>query len=270
LTRKGLAELLVEHWRENKATGFKSQPRLVFSANGHGISLYNTDLAFRRAMDGADLVHADGMSVVFLGNLLCRGAFPERVSTTDAFDDIASVAQSQGLSFYLLGATEEANLEACENIRRRYPALKIVGRHHGYFSDKENKTIIEELREKKPDVVWVALGRPKQEFWCVENRRRLEGVTWLKPCGGLFDFISGRRLRAPRWMQRAGLEWLYRLIQEPRRLWWRYLKTNLHCVYCCIFKTKRFGLGAQTPGSSIQKPASRSPDSTRGGQAEPD
>lgn len=214
-----------------------ARPLLVFSMNGEGISKFHTDPVFRAAIEAADYVHADGASVVRAGNQF-NGAksFPERVATTDAFHDAALLAERCGLTFYFLGARQTANSQAVEAARRLYPGLRILGAHHGYFRDnsEEELNVLEEIARLKPDVVWVALGRPRQELWCLRHRDQLRGVAWLKTCGGLFDFLSGRAHRAPQFMIDAGFEWLYRLLREPRRLFWRYLVTNVHSIYLYI------------------------------------
>lgn len=214
-------------------------PKLVFSMNGEGISAYNSNHEFRALVDQADLIHPDGMSVVWAGRLFAGGAFPERVATTDAFHNVARLAQREGLSFFFLGATEEVNKKAVANVQQAYPELKIAGRRNGYFTDTETQTVCDQINASGADVVWVALGRPKQEKWCAENKSKLSNVTWLKTCGGLFDFLSGSKPRAPEIMQALGLEWLFRLANDPRRLFKRYLTTNVHSIYCYLFKSRK-------------------------------
>lgn len=236
LTNEQLAEKCVEDYRLNNRG---LQPKLVFSMNGEGISYFNSSDKFKTLVSQADLIHPDGMSVVWAGRLFSGGAFPERVATTDAFHDVARLCEAEGLSFYFLGAKEEINSLTVQRVKELYPKLKIAGRHHGYFSDAQDEEICQKICASGADVVWVALGRPKQEEWCVNNRHRLIGVTWLKTCGGLFDFLSGTKPRAPKWMQSAGLEWLFRLCDDPRRLFKRYLYTNIHSIYCFLTKSKK-------------------------------
>ncbi|MGE5765666.1 MAG: WecB/TagA/CpsF family glycosyltransferase, partial [Bacteroidota bacterium] len=178
-----------------------------------------------------DMIHADGMSVVLSSRLLTQTPLPERVATTDFFHDAARAAQAVGARFFLLGGTESENSDACAAARRLYPRLTIAGRHHGYFADTESERICEAVVAAETDVLWVALGKPRQERWSLENRERLRGVAWIKTCGGLYAFLAGHSRRAPRWMQRAGLEWAFRAMQEPSRLGWRYLVTNPHALW---------------------------------------
>ncbi|MGV8881636.1 MAG: WecB/TagA/CpsF family glycosyltransferase [Rhodoglobus sp.] len=176
-------------------------------------------------MAAADIVHADGMPVVYASRLT-KTHLPERIATTDFFHDAAAAAVEAGLTFYLLGATEKQNAAAAAAIQRMYPSLQIVGRRDGYFTDAESAQVCDDIVTSGADVLWVALGKPRQEIWSVVNRERLAGVGWLKTCGGLYAFLAGDVARAPRWMQRLGLEWLYRTLEDPRRLGWRYLTTN--------------------------------------------
>lgn len=213
------------------ARGRGLPPRLVFSSNGQGISLAGRDPAFARAMRAADIVHADGMPVVMASRWLTRTPLPERIATTDFFHEAASAAADAGLRFYMLGGTESVNDAVCRAIGRLYPSVRIVGRHHGYFSDADSPAVCEDIVASGADVLWVALGKPRQEYWSVANRDRLRGVGWVKTCGGLYGFLTGQERRAPAWARQAGLEWLYRAVQDPRRLGWRYLVTNPHSFY---------------------------------------
>lgn len=209
-------------------------PQLVFSANGQGVAMVHRDAAFRSAMDQADIIHADGMGVVFASRLFTSAPLPERVATTDFFHDAAKAAVQAGRTFYFLGGTEEENRAAAEAVEKLYPGL-IVGRHDGYGDEA---AMIADILAKKPDVVWVNLGRPRQEEFCVRYREALAGVSWLKTCGGLFKFLAGADSRAPLWLQKAGFEWLYRMLREPRRLAGRYLWTNALAVWLALTKSR--------------------------------
>jgi exopolysaccharide biosynthesis WecB/TagA/CpsF family protein len=220
--------------RASKAAGTSLPPKLVFSSNGQGISLASKDPAFSAAMAMADIVHADGMSVVFASRILSDRPLPERIATTDFFHDAAKVAQEAGLSFYILGGTQAELDDACAMVERTYPRLLLAGRHHGYFAESEEEGICADVRRSGADVLWVGLGKPAQEFFSVRNRRRLDGVGWVKTCGGLYAFLAGHAVRAPALLQRAGLEWAWRVAREPRRLAWRYAVTNPHAIYLML------------------------------------
>lgn len=202
-------------------------PALVFSSNGQGIALYGHNPAYDAAMDTADVIHADGMPVVMASKWLTKTPIRGRSATTDLFHDVAEVAQKRGLKFFVLGATEEQNKKAVDQMKILYPEVEIVGRRNGYFSEAENADVCAEIVASGADVLWVGLGKPKQEIWCHQNRAALAGVGVIKTCGGLYAFLAGDAPRAPEWMQKMGLEWLYRLKEDPKRLFKRYLVTNI-------------------------------------------
>lgn len=236
-TRTGLAEIMVKDWELQEASGRQTLPKFVFSSNGEGVARYATNDEFKTAIDNADIVHADGQPIV-MASKLTDTPLPERICTTDWFHDAAKAASRAGLSFYFLGGKEEENLAAVNEAKRLYPELKIAGRHHGYFSESEEARIIADIQANKTDVLWLALGRPRQERFAYNNREALRGVTWLKTCGGLFKFLGGIDERAPLWMQKAGLEWAFRMAKEPGRLGWRYVWTNIVAVLRLLTATK--------------------------------
>lgn len=238
LTRQGLAEIMARDCLRARERGEAWRSRLVFSSNGQGIVLAARDPDFAEIMGEADIVHADGMSVVFASRLLGADSLPERIATTDFIFDACDAAERHGLSFYFLGGREEDNLRAVDWVKSCYPRVKIAGRHHGYFSDSDVERVIAQIEAAKPDVVWVGLGKPRQEYFAVRLRDRLPGIGWIKTCGGMFDYYSGRSARAPLWMQKSGLEWLFRALQEPR-LAWRYFTTNLAAAYLLLTRTHR-------------------------------
>jgi N-acetylglucosaminyldiphosphoundecaprenol N-acetyl-beta-D-mannosaminyltransferase len=211
-------------------------PKLIFTANGHSIALAATDANFRAQLDRADMIHADGQPVVLASRWLTRTPVPERTATTDFFHDGAIAASAHGLSFYLLGATEDVNAACAEIMQQRYPNLRIAGRRNGYFSHAEETAICEDINASGADIVWVGLGVPLEQEFCVRNKYRLR-AGWLVTAGGCFNFVSGHYARAPEWMQRAGLEWLYRVWREPKRLWLRYAITNPVALAMMLMRT---------------------------------
>ena len=218
------------------ARGGKRRPKLVFAANGHALALAGTNPNFRRTFQSADLIHADGAPVVFASKVLTRAPIPERSATTDFLHDAALAAQQHGLKFFLLGATEEVNAACTDRLNMSYPGLQIAGRRHGYFSTDEEADICEEINRSGADVLWVGLGVPLEYEFCLRNRHRLH-TGWIVTCGGCFNFAAGAYRRAPRWMQKAGLEWLHRVWREPRRLFWRYAVTNPLAIFVLITRT---------------------------------
>lgn len=232
LTRAQTARLTIDAAIERRGAG---KPCLFFTtSNGQVISQCASRVEVRALYQQADLISPDGMSVVKASRLLCREGLPERVATTDAFDDAAALAIERGATFFFLGASEEMSKAAFDGALRRYPGLKIVGRRNGFFTRSEEAAVVDEINAAQPDVLWVGMGVPRQQDFVVRNRNRLIGVGVAKTCGGLFDFLSGKNSRAPAWMQSAGLEWFYRMSLEPRRLFLRYLLTNPHAIYVML------------------------------------
>ncbi len=232
LSRAGLQALMVEDCKSPHAA-----PKLVFSVNGNSIARAAVDPAFRRAYEAADLVHADGQPVVIASKLLTKTPIPERSATTDYFHDAARAAAAHGLSFYLLGASESVNARCAAEMQRLYPGLRIAGRRNGYFARADEAAICEEINASRADIVWVGLGVPLEQSFCVRNKQRLN-AGWLITCGGCFNFVTGDYARAPNWMQKSGLEWLYRVLREPRRLFWRYAITNPRAIWLILTRSR--------------------------------
>ena len=124
-------------------------------------------------------------------------------------------------------------------VRLRYPRLRIAGYRSGYFSADEEREVVAQINAARPDILWVGMGAPAEQRFCLRNRARLSNVGLIKTSGGLFDFVSGRNSRAPGWMQAIGLEWAYRMALEPRRLAYRYLTTNPHAAYLLLTSRNR-------------------------------
>lgn len=213
-------------------------PVYVTSANGEVVSRCARDPATRALFTSADLLHADGMPLVFASRWRCRHPLPERAATTDLFHDVAREAVRRGASFYLLGARPNVLASALARVRALYPDLRIAGSRHGYVTPQEEEEVVAAIREAAPDILWVSMGTPREQAFVVRNRERLAGVGLAKTSGGLFDFLAGVRSRAPRWMQDSGLEWLYRLGLEPRRLFRRYAFTNPHALYLLLARSR--------------------------------
>lgn len=224
LSRMDLVQLMVADCA-NARTDARHVPKLVFTANGHSVALAAMRDSFRRLLDEADIVHADGQPIVFASRLLTATPIPERSATTDFLFDAAKAAQAHGLRFYLLGGTEEVNARCAQNLCRLFPGLILAGRRNGYFARDDEADLCADINRSGADIVWVGLGVPLEQEFCRRNRDRLT-AGWLITCGGCFNFVAGTYRRAPQWMQTAGLEWLYRLWREPGRLWRRYAFTN--------------------------------------------
>jgi len=234
LSRDGLARMMLQDCLDARANPSR-QPKLVFASNGHAIALAAKDEAFRFTFEQADIIHADGQAAVFASRMT-KTPIPERSATTDFIHDASRLAAQHGLRFFLLGATEEANAQAAQVLRETYPGLQIVGRRHGYFGRDEEDEICDEINLTQPDVVWVGLSVPLEYEFSVRNKTRLR-AGWLVTCGGCYNFVTGAYKRAPGWMQAVGLEWLFRLVKEPKRLFWRYAVTNPLAIFLLLTRT---------------------------------
>jgi N-acetylglucosaminyldiphosphoundecaprenol N-acetyl-beta-D-mannosaminyltransferase len=248
IDRAQSARLMLDVARTRRGAG--QPPPIVTSANGQVISLCARDARIRELFLSADLIHADGMPLVFASRVMGRTALPERVATTDLFHDAAALAQAEGASFYFLGASAGVIEQAARNVRRRYPRLKLAGFRHGYFDPGEEDAVVAAINAARPDILWIGLGVPAEQEFARRNRGRLKAGL-IKTSGGLFDFLAEKNPRAPAWMQAVGLEWLYRTMQEPRRLLLRYLTTNPHAIYLLLTRT------SPTPMLDARGPAAR-------------
>jgi exopolysaccharide biosynthesis WecB/TagA/CpsF family protein len=220
----------------------RAMPKLVFAANGHVISLAATNAEFRRHHEVADLIHADGQSVV-IASRFTRNPVPERSATTDFFHDAAQAARAHGLRMFVLGGREDISARCVATMKELYPGLQIVGRYHGYFRKDEEPALCRKINASRADIVWVGLSVPLEQAFCVRNRDRLR-AGWLVTAGGCYNYVTGDYARAPRWMQQMGLEWLHRLWREPRRLFVRYALTNPHAVFLMLTRTASLKSGA--------------------------
>jgi N-acetylglucosaminyldiphosphoundecaprenol N-acetyl-beta-D-mannosaminyltransferase len=189
----------------------------VVTLNGAMLARAATDPSLRDLVGRASLVTADGAGVLLAGRIL-GVTLPGRVPGIDIIDRLCAAGAPSGIRMFLLGARPGVADDAAAALHRRYHGVDIVGTHHGYFADQDDAAITGLIRTSRPHVLLVAMGFPRQEQWIVSHLDAL-GTPVCIGVGGTLDVLAGRSPRAPRWMQRAGLEWLYRLVREPRR--WR-------------------------------------------------
>jgi len=183
------------------------------------------DRSLREIVERCELVSADGMAIVWASRLL-GDPLPERVNGTDLMLRLLALAEERGWSVYVLGARPDVLERALARIRAAHPGLRIAGSRDGYFADDESAAVAGAIRTAAPDLLFVAISSPRKERWLADHGRDL-GVPLVMGVGGSIDIVAGVTRRAPRWLQAAGLEWLVRLLQEPRRLGRRYLVTNV-------------------------------------------
>jgi N-acetylglucosaminyldiphosphoundecaprenol N-acetyl-beta-D-mannosaminyltransferase len=227
-----LVSCMVGDCQRNRA-GDLGRPVVVADTNGQAISMQASDSDYARALEAADIVHADGQFIVWLSRMFGGKAIPERTATTDFIHAAAQAAAESGLGFFLLGGSEDINRRCAERLVEVHPGLKIVGRRNGYFDESVESAVLAEIRNSGADVVWVGLGKPKEQHFALRAREAL-GCAWIVTCGGCFNFVAGDYRRAPGWMQRAGLEWLHRMATGPRYLVRRYLVTIPHALWLVL------------------------------------
>jgi len=197
------------------------KPSIVFYLNAACANLALSDRNYLKLIKKADLIYADGWGVVLVAKLLGKN-LPERTNAADFFEQFCRVVAKENLNLYLLGARKGVIQKTVANLRRKFPKIKIAGFHHGFFTQKQEKEIIDKINNLRPDFLLVGMGVPKQEEWIDKHKENLQvKVIWA--VGGLFNLLSGELSRAPTLMRNFGFEWLYRLFQEPKRLGRRYI-----------------------------------------------
>lgn len=221
----------------------RSKPLLIMGPNAQLVTLAQSDQCFARALQASTINVCDGVSIVLASRLLGRPV-PERVTGGDLMERLCAEAARHGLSIFFLGGLPDAAQLAADQLQRRYPALNIAGTYcppQGFEKDSmEGAHIRQLISDAAPDLLFVAFGAPKQEIWMHENCRDLPIAAALS-VGAAFDTQAGMRKRAPVWTHRIGMEWLYRLLSEPRRLWRRYLLGNPYFIYLVLRQLLLFG-----------------------------
>jgi N-acetylglucosaminyldiphosphoundecaprenol N-acetyl-beta-D-mannosaminyltransferase len=182
-----------------------------------------TDSVLADSIKACDIINIDGMGVVW-GARLCGHEIPERVAGVDLFHNLLAMSANNDFPVFLLGAEESVVAQTVENVKQQNPTLTVAGYHHGYFWDDE-EAIVDMIRASGAKLLFVAITSPKKENFINKWQDKL-GVDFVMGVGGTFDVVAGKVNRAPKWMQDNGLEWFYRIIQEPGRMWKRYLITN--------------------------------------------
>lgn len=234
LNRPQAAELMLAAARFRRRG---RRPLYLTSANGEVIARVNRQPDLAALFNEADQIVADGQPLV-MASRLTRTPLPERVATTDLFHDVASRAEHDGTSMYFFGATPVENALAIAQVRQRYPRLVIAGACDGFLRGDALLAKLAEINTLAPGILWLAMGVPAEQLFMREHGHRLDNVGVVKTSGGLFNFLSGSRARAPGWMQRSGLEWAWRMKLEPRRLAWRYLTTNPVAAWYLLTRTR--------------------------------
>ncbi len=192
--------------------------------NASKVNLMNEDSELRKIVNTCPLINADGASIVWAAKKLGI-PLKERVTGIDLFLNLVELANKKGYKIYLFGAKEEVVKKVKEIFEKQYPDIKIVGYRNGFFKDTDEPEIVKNMAESGADMMFVAFSSPKKEFWVNKYINELH-IPFVMGVGGSFDVVAGVTDRAPKWMQNFGLEWFYRFIQEPKRLWKRYVVGN--------------------------------------------
>jgi N-acetylglucosaminyldiphosphoundecaprenol N-acetyl-beta-D-mannosaminyltransferase len=210
-------EAWVAQWRAQRNEASPLSCQQIVTVNPEFVMAAQSNAQFRQCINEAALVVADGGGVVWATRYLHAPA-PERVTGIDTLAELARRCATSGYRLYLLGAAPGVAEEAARQLEQRYPGVQIAGTYAGSPAASEEDAIIERIRQAQADILCVAYGAPAQDLWIYRNRARLP-VAVAIGIGGAFDFLAGKQRRAPRWMRRMGVEWLYRLYREPWR--WR-------------------------------------------------
>ena len=201
-------------------------PHYNISINAAKVVACEHDVELRAAVAEAHLATADGQAVVWASRLL-GGGVRERVAGVDLMERLIAHAAERGYAVYFLGARREIAAACAERAQREFPTLRIAGVRDGYFTDEA--AVVEAIRAAAPEILFLGFGTPAKEYFMARNYHRL-GVPFQMGVGGSFDVYAGAVKRAPKLVQRAGLEWAFRIAQEPRRMWKRYLVGNSRFV----------------------------------------
>lgn len=233
----------VDLWPRDEAvrriveTGLATRPCAVHLINAYTLSLAARDAAFAERLDAGDMNLIDGMPLVWLARRHRLRA--ERVYGPALFAATVDRGQPNELRHYLYGSTPEVVRQLADQLRAKYPGVQIVGVHSPPFRaprDEELDALVEDVAVNRAHVVWVGLGTPKQDDFVHLMRDRLS--VPVVAVGAAFDFLAGAKRQAPGWMQRAGLEWAFRLLSEPGRLWRRYLIGNVVFLFSALRTTR--------------------------------
>ncbi len=208
------------------------KPRMIFTPNVALLVWSRSDAFLKKTYTRCDMVTVDGMAIYYAMKIL-GSPLKESLSASVMFYPLFELSQEKRYKIFMVGARESVIATAVANLRTQYPDARIVGFHHGYF-DMENPPaeLVREIQQTEPDILMIGMATPYKEQFVVSNLAEMNVPVSLG-VGGMFDIAAGEAHFAPVWIRKLALEWLYRLLQEPRRMWKRYLTTN--SVFVCLF-----------------------------------
>jgi N-acetylglucosaminyldiphosphoundecaprenol N-acetyl-beta-D-mannosaminyltransferase len=212
----------------------------VFNMNTYGVVTFHKNKVYSDIISSADIIYPDGWGPV-LASKIENSKLIKRINVGDIIDDLLKVIEKKRLKVFLLGCQKAVVEKTALTIRKKYPDINVVGYHSGFFNKNEEIKIVKQLNDLKPNIVFVGMGLPYQEYYIFNNWEKLPKAVYLG-VGGVFYYISKTKSRAPGWMRDFSLEWIYRLFQEPRRLWKRYTLDNL---YFLVLMIKHYIMGIQ-------------------------
>ena len=201
--------------------------------NAGKIVAMQKDEALRKSVNESDIINADGQAVVWAAKILGK-PLKERVAGIDLFENLVHMAHEQGHSIFLLGAKEEVVTKVAQEYQEKYNPNIIAGYRNGYFTREQEAEIAQQIAQSGAQMLFVAITSPIKENFLYNHRKPLKEVPFIMGVGGSFDVVSGLTKRAPVWMQDAGLEWFYRFLQEPKRMWKRYLVGNSKFIWLVL------------------------------------
>lgn len=202
---------------------------IVYTVSIELAVLANDNQDFRRLYDSADLLLVDSFGLCYIAKLFGK-PINEPVNAARLMFAFLNAAVKKRYRIYFLGAQEEILNKAVSNTKDKYPGVNIVGWRHGYFDRENDAEVVKDICEKKPDILFVAMSSPLKERFIAKNIDKLN-IPVCMGVGGSIDVLAGKCRLAPLWVSKIGLEWLFRFIQEPRRMWKRYLITNIKFFY---------------------------------------
>jgi N-acetylglucosaminyldiphosphoundecaprenol N-acetyl-beta-D-mannosaminyltransferase len=208
------------------------------SINANKVVLMKKDSRLKKSLLEADIVNADGQSIVWSSKIL-KKPLPQRVAGIDLMANIMRLASINQYKVYLLGAKEEVVANVCHHYNYLYNTKIVVGYRNGYYQKEEEPIIIEGIRKSGAQILFIAIPSPQKELFIQKYRGQLPNVSFMMGVGGSFDVVSGKISRAPKWMQKLGLEWFYRLVQEPGKMWHRYLIGNISYLILLLKEKKK-------------------------------
>ena len=225
----------------------KGTPRQHVVVNVAKIVEMRNDPELREIVSSCDLINADGMPLVWASRLL-GNPLPCRVAGVDLFQNLVKLCAEKGYRPFFFGAREWVVKKVVDKFKERYPQLEVAGYRNGYYSPEEERWIAEIIRDSRADMLFVGFSSPMKEIF-LKRQMPMMQVPFCMGVGGSFDIVAERTKRAPLWMQQCGMEWFYRILQEPRRMWKRYAKTNPVFVWMVLkeyIKVRKSKLTADT------------------------